>query len=69
MFHRVQEVQPLPEYHLLIVFATGEYGKAAGEAFTMYIQLDSDDQGEIRGEMKQMLKADKYSVKKELKKA
>ena len=46
-----------------------QHGKAASEAFTMYIQLDSDDQGEVRGEMKQMLKADKYSVKKELKNA
>lgn len=42
-----------------------KHGKSACEAFSMYTDLDSDDQGEIRGEMKQMLKSDKYSVKKE----
>lgn len=35
------------------------------EVFTMYTQLDLADQGEIRGEMKQMLKANKYSTKEE----
>lgn len=40
-----------------------QHGKITREAFEMYIQLDSDDQGEIRGEMKQMLKAEKYSTK------
>ena len=40
-----------------------QHGKITREAFEMYIQLDSDDQGEIRGEMKQMLKAEKYSAK------
>lgn len=40
------------------------YGKSARDAFDLYIQLDPDDQGEIRGEMKQMLKAEKYSAKK-----
>ena len=33
------------------------------EAYKMYIHLDADDQGEIRGEMKQMLKAEKYLEK------
>lgn len=42
-----------------------QHGKTASEAFGMYVQLDSDDQGEIRGEMKQMLKAEKYSAKDE----
>ena len=42
-----------------------KHGKSTCEAFSMYTELDSDDQGEIRGEMKQMLKAEKYSVKKE----
>lgn len=42
-----------------------QHGKTTSEAFGMYIQLDSDDQGEIRGEMKQMLKAEKYSIQKE----
>lgn len=40
-----------------------QHGKTASEAFGMYVQLDSDDRGEIRGEMKQMLKAEKYSAK------
>lgn len=42
-----------------------EHGKSAGEAFTIYVQLDPEDQGEIRGEMKQMLKSEKYSIQKE----
>lgn len=40
-----------------------QHGKTASEAFGIYLQLDSDDQGEVRGEMKQMLKAEKYSAK------
>lgn len=40
------------------------YGKSTKDALNLYIQLDPDDQGEIRGEMKQMLKAEKYSAKK-----
>ena len=49
----------------LIELIEEQHGKAITEAFTMYIQLDSDDQGEIRGEMKQMLKGEKYSIQKE----
>ena len=45
------------------------HGKTTREAFGMYIQLDSEDQGEIRGEMKQMLKSEKYSAKEGLKNA
>lgn len=45
------------------------YGELAISAFNLYLQLDSDDQGEIRGEMKHMLKAKKYSIKKELRNA
>lgn len=41
------------------------FGKTASESFALYTQLDSDDQGEIRGEMKQMLKGDKYAIQKE----
>lgn len=37
-----------------------QYGSDAHRAFSMYVQLDQADRGEIRGEMKQMLKADKY---------
>lgn len=36
------------------------------EAIAMYSKLDNDDKAEIRGEMKQMLKAEKYSIQKEL---
>ena len=39
------------------------YGQTALDALALYTQLDSDDQGEIRGEMKQMLKASKYMEK------
>lgn len=39
------------------------HGKTTREAFGMYVQLDTEDQGEIRGEMKQMLKDEKYSAK------
>lgn len=49
----------------LIEHIEQQHGKITREAFEMYIQLDSDDQGEIRGEMKQMLKAEKYSAKDE----
>ena len=49
----------------LIELIEEQHGKAITEAFTMYIQLDSDDQEEIRGEMKQMLKGEKYSIQKE----
>ena len=47
----------------LIEHIEQQHGKTTRDAFEMYIQLDSDDQGEIRGEMKQMLKAEKYSAK------
>lgn len=40
------------------------YGKSVKDALDLYIHLDPEDQGEIRGEMKQMLKAEKYSAKK-----
>lgn len=49
----------------LIELIEQQHGKSTMEAFTMYAQLDVDDQGEIRGEMKQMLKSEKYAVKKE----
>ena len=37
-----------------------QFGHSTHDAFSMYLQLDEGDQGEIRGEMKQMLKDDKY---------
>ena len=40
------------------------HGKTAREAFVMYIQLDTLDQGKIIGKMEQMLEADKYSTNK-----
>lgn len=45
-----------------------EYGEDSIKALSLYTQLDSNDRAEIRGEMKQMLKADKYSIKKRIKK-
>lgn len=38
-----------------------QYGSNARRAFSMYVQLDERDQGEICGEMRQMLKDDKYN--------
>lgn len=46
-----------------------EYGENSIKALSLYTQLDSNDRAEIRGEMKQMLKADKYSIKNESKNA
>lgn len=53
----------------LIELIEQQHGKSTTEVFIMYTQLDVDDQGEIRGEMKHMLKSEKYAAKKELKKA
>ena len=41
------------------------YGKEAFQAVSLYIQLDALDQGRVLGSMEEMLKADKYSAKKE----
>lgn len=38
-------------------------------ALSLFQQLDDNDKAEIRGEMKHMLKAEKYSVQEELKNA
>ena len=40
------------------------YGEEPYEALQSFHQLDAIDRAEIRGEMKQMLKADKYAAKK-----
>ena len=37
--------------------------KDSEQVLHMYSQLDNNDKAEIRGEMKHMLKADKYAVK------
>lgn len=41
----------------------------AMDAISLYLQLDTNDRAEIRGEMKHMLKSNKYIVKKEYKNA
>ena len=38
-------------------------------AILLYTKLDANDRAELRGEMKQMLKADKYNTKNESKHA
>ncbi len=63
------DVPPEKHYYennisLIYELIESNYGRSTKDAFDMYIQLDPDDQGEIRGEMKQMLKAEKYSAKK-----
>jgi transcriptional regulator with XRE-family HTH domain len=42
-----------------------KYGKSAFEALTMFVQLDTLDQGRIIGSMETLLEDEKYSVKKE----
>lgn len=41
------------------------YGKEAFQAVTLFLQLDLWDQGRAIGTMEEMLKADKYAIKKE----
>lgn len=43
------------------------YAVNADEGYTLYDRLDTEDKAEIRGEMKHMLKADKYSAESETK--
>lgn len=62
-FDKKYDTQKIQKEINLIEQIEQQHGKTASEAFGMYVQLDSDDQGEIRGEMKQMLKAEKYSAK------
>lgn len=40
------------------------YDSITQEAIDLYVQLDTGDQGEIRGEMRQMLKSEKYKTDK-----
>lgn len=42
------------------------YGKEAFQAVTLFLQLDTLDQGRAIGSMEEILKADKYAIKKEL---
>ncbi len=42
------------------------HGKNNIETVKLFAQLDTEDQAEIRGEMKQMLKGEKYSSKESL---
>lgn len=46
----------------LFLEITRLYGDKTASAFTMYVNLDSEDRGEIRGQMKQMLKSSKYTA-------
>lgn len=46
-----------------------EYNPAVDELYGMIAQLDIEDRAEIRGEVKQMLKADKYRRNEESKNA
>lgn len=46
----------------LFLEITRLYGDKTASAFTMYVNLDSEDRGEIRGQMKQMLKSNKYTA-------
>lgn len=48
------------QFHDIFADIKCQLGADTHEAVSMYVQLDQGDQGEIRGEMKQMLKADKY---------
>lgn len=41
------------------------YGETVSDTFSMYVMLDIEDRGEIRGEIKQMLKKDKYLKQEE----
>lgn len=66
----VEEPQELVvSTHSILDLIQEHCGAAAKEAFAMYLALDNDDRGEIRGEMKQMLKAEKYSAEEGLKNA
>lgn len=42
-----------------------QYGSGATEAVRFLLLLDSEDRAEIRGEMRQMLRLEKYKEKKE----
>lgn len=64
-FDKEYDSQKLQQEVNLIEQIEKQHGKTTLEAFIMYTQLDSDDRGEIRGEMKQMLKDEKYSIEKE----
>ena len=48
---------------------TQKYGDDCMNAILLYTKLDANDRAELRGEMKQMLKADKYNTKNESKHA
>lgn len=63
--HDTKKIQTELEQIELEEMISKHYGESTREAVSLYVQLDSDDKGEIRGEMKQMLKANKYAIKKE----
>ena len=45
---------------------TGHYGEPVGTLLPLVAKLDTEDLAEIRGEVKGMLKSDKYTTEKEL---
>lgn len=42
-----------------------QYGETSWQMFQQYHQLDLEDKAEIRGEIKAMLKSEKYAIQKE----
>lgn len=40
-----------------------EYGNKTLEDFRLYLKLDAEDRGEVRGTMKQLLKSEKYTTR------
>lgn len=64
---RIQEIygkDVLFAFSKFLELTTEEQNKVV-ELFSVYSKLDEIDRAEIRGEMKQMLKADKYAIEKE----
>lgn len=53
------QVKPSPESAIAEQIKS-VYGETVSDMFSMYVLLDAGDQGEIRGEIKQMLKQGKY---------
>ena len=59
----------VPNEKSIIDIIKAQYGQSTQEALSLYLQLDIEDKAEIRGEMKHMLKNEKYSIQEELKNA
>lgn len=61
-FDKTHDIEQIGEELSLLKALEDQYGKASAETLALYLQLDNGDQGEIRGEIKQMLKSGKYSI-------